>query len=289
MKKILAFLLSACLITVSMAACSGSNSNNEADASSDSSASSQESSEDASSEDASSGDESSKETASFTTVEEGKLIMATNATFPPYEYYDGDAVVGIDAEIAQKIAEKLGLELVINDMEFNSIITSVNQGKADMGMAGMTVDETRLKSVNFTDTYAKGVQVVIVQENSGITTLDDLAGKKIGVQLNTTGDSYATEDFGKDNVQQFNKATDTVLALKQGKVDAVIIDKAPAEVFVEQNEGLTLLDSTYADEDYAICIKKGNDDLQDAVNQALNELIEDGTVQAIIDKYIPSK
>lgn len=288
MKKILAFLLSACLITVSMAACSGSNSNNEAGASSDSSASSQESSQE-SSEDASSGDESSKETASFTTVEEGKLIMATNATFPPYEYYDGDAVVGIDAEIAQKIAEKLGLELVINDMEFNSIITSVNQGKADMGMAGMTVDETRLKSVNFTDTYAKGVQVVIVQENSGITTLDDLAGKKIGVQLNTTGDSYATEDFGKDNVQQFNKATDTVLALKQGKVDAVIIDKAPAEVFVEQNEGLTLLDSTYADEDYAICIKKGNDDLQDAVNQALNELIADGTVQAIIDKYIPSK
>ena len=284
MKKILAFLLSACLITVSMAACSGSNSNDEADVSSDASTSSQESSDESSS-----GDESSKETASFTTVEEGKLIMATNATFPPYEYYDGDAVVGIDAEIAQKIAEKLGLELVISDMEFNSIITSVNQGKADMGMAGMTVTPDRLKNVNFTDTYAKGVQVVIVQENSDIKTLDDLTGKKIGVQLNTTGDIYATDEFGKDNVQQFNKATDTVLALKQGKVDAVIIDKAPAEVFVEQNEGLTLLDSSYADEDYAICIKKGNDALQDAVNQALSELIEDGTVQAIIDKYIPSK
>lgn len=284
MKKILAFLLSACLITVSMAACSGSNSNDEAGVSSDASASSQESSDESSS-----GDESSKETASFTTVEEGKLIMATNATFPPYEYYDGDAIVGIDAEIAQKIAEKLGLELVISDMEFNSIITSVNQGKADMGMAGMTVTPDRLKNVNFTDTYAKGVQVVIVQENSDIKTLDDLTGKKIGVQLNTTGDIYATDEFGKDNVQQFNKATDTVLALKQGKVDAVIIDKAPAEVFVEQNEGLTLLDSSYADEDYAICIKKGNDALQDAVNQALNELIADGTVQAIIDKYIPSK
>ena len=200
MKKILAFLLSACLITVSMAACSGSNSNDEADAS----ASSQESSEESSSE-----DESSKETASFTTVEEGKLIMATNATFPPYEYYDGDAIVGIDAEIAQKIAEKLGLELVISDMEFNSIITSVNQGKADMGMAGMTVTPDRLKNVNFTDTYAKGVQVVIVQENSDIKTLDDLTGKKIGVQLNTTGDIYATDEFGKDNVHQFNKATDT--------------------------------------------------------------------------------
>ena len=284
MKKILAFLLSACLITVSMAACSGSNSNDEADVSSDASASSQESSDESSS-----GDESSKETASFTTVEEGKLIMATNATFPPYEYYDGDAIVGIDAEIAQKIAEKLGLELVISDMEFNSIITSVNQGKADMGMAGMTVTPDRLKNVNFTDTYAKGVQVVIVQENSDIKTLDDLTGKKIGVQLNTTGDIYATDEFGKDNVQQFNKATYTVLALKQGKVDAVIIDKAPAEVFIEQNEGLTLLDSSYADEDYAICLKKGNDALQDAVNQALSELIEDGTVQAIIDKYIPSK
>ena len=284
MKKILAFLLSACLITVSMAACSGSNSNDEADVSSDASASSQESSDESSSE-----DESSKETASFTTVEEGKLIMATNATFPPYEYYDGDAIVGIDAEIAQKIAEKLGLELVISDMEFNSIITSVNQGKADMGMAGMTVTPDRLKNVNFTDTYAKGVQVVIVQENSDIKTLDDLTGKKIGVQLNTTGDIYATDEFGKDNVQQFNKATDTVLALKQSKVDAVIIDKAPAEVFIEQNEGLTLLDSSYADEDYAICLKKGNDALQDAVNQALSELIEDGTVQAIIDKYIPSK
>ena len=222
-------------------------------------------------------------------MEEGKLIMATNATFPPYEYYDGDAIVGIDAEIAQKIAEKLGLELVISDMEFNSIITSVNQGKADMGMAGMTVTPDRLKNVNFTDTYAKGVQVVIVQENSDIKTLDDLTGKKIGVQLNTTGDIYATDEFGKDNVQQFNKATDTVLALKQSKVDAVIIDKAPAEVFIEQNEGLTLLDSSYADEDYAICLKKGNDALQDAVNQALSELIEDGTVQAIIDKYIPSK
>ena len=284
MKKILAFLLSACLITVSMAACSGSNSNDEADVSSDASTSSQESSDESSS-----GDESSKETASFTTVEEGKLIMATNATFPPYEYYDGDAIVGLDAEIAQKIAEKLGLELVISDMEFNSIITSVNQGKADMGMAGMTVTPDRLKNVNFTDTYAKGVQVVIVQENSDIKTLDDLTGKKIGVQLNTTGDIYATDEFGKDNVQQFNKATDTVLALKQSKVDAVIIDKAPAEVFIEQNEGLTLLDSSYADEDYAICLKKGNDALQDAVNQALSELIEDGTVQAIIDKYIPSK
>ena len=274
MKKIFALLCAACMLTASLSACS--------QASSESSTASNTASD-------TNKDDSTQETASVTTVTEGKLTMATNATFPPYEYYDGNDVVGIDAEIAAKIAEKLGLELEIQDMEFNSIITSVNQGKADMGMAGMTVSEDRLKNVDFSDSYAKGVQVVIVKEDSDIKTIDDLAGKKIGVQLNTTGDIYATEDFGKDNVQQFNKATDTVLALTQGKVDALIIDKAPAEVFVEQNEGLTLLDSSYADEDYAICFKKGNTELQKEVNDALNELIEDGTVQAIIDKYIPAE
>lgn len=279
MKKIFALLCAACMLTASLSACS--------QASSESSTASHSSSDTSASDSGS--DESSEETASFTTVTEGKLTMATNATFPPYEYYDGNDIVGIDAEIAEKIAEKLGLELEIQDMEFNSIITSVNQGKADMGMAGMTVSEDRLKNVDFSDSYAKGVQVVIVKEDGGIKSLDDLAGKKIGVQLNTTGDIYATDEFGKDNVQQFNKATDTVLALTQGKVDAVIIDKAPAEVFVQQNEGLTLLDSSYADEDYAICFKKGNTELQKAVNDALNELIEDGTVQAIIDKYIPAE
>lgn len=274
MKKIFALLCAACMLTASLSACS--------QASSESSTASNTASD-------TNKDDSTQETASVTTVTEGKLTMATNATFPPYEYYDGNDVVGIDAEIAAKIAEKLGLELEIQDMEFNSIITSVNQGKADMGMAGMTVSEDRLKNVDFSDSYAKGVQVVIVKEDSDIKTIDDLAGKKIGVQLNTTGDIYATDEFGKDNVQQFNKATDTVLALTQGKVDAVIIDKAPAEVFVQQNEGLTLLDSSYADEDYAICFKKGNTELQKAVNDALNELIEDGTVQAIIDKYIPAE
>lgn len=274
MKKIFALLCAACMLTASLSACS--------QASSESSTASNTASD-------TNKDDSTQETASVTTVTEGKLTMATNATFPPYEYYDGNNIVGIDAEIAEKIAEKLGLELEIQDMEFNSIITSVNQGKADMGMAGMTVSEDRLKNVDFSDSYAKGVQVVIVKEDSDIKSIDDLTGKKIGVQLNTTGDIYATDDFGKDNVQQFNKATDTVLALTQGKVDAVIIDKAPAEVFVQQNEGLTLLDSSYADEDYAICFKKGNTELQKAVNDALNELIEDGTVQAIIDKYIPAE
>ena len=219
-------------------------------------------------------------------TEKETLVMATNATFPPYEYYDGDEIVGIDAEIAKAIADKLGMELRIDDMEFNSIITAVNSGQADIGMAGMTIIEDRKQSVDFSDSYATGVQVVIVTQDSPIQTVDDLAGKKIGVQLTTTGDIYATDEFGKDYVVQFNKGADAVLALKNGQVDAVIIDNQPAKAFVEQNEGLKILETEYANEDYCIAFKKGNDELREKVNNALNELIADGTVQDIIDKYI---
>ena len=221
--------------------------------------------------------------------EKDKLIMCTNATFPPYEYYDGEDIIGIDAEIAQKIADKLDMELVIEDMEFNSIISYVNSNDNAFGMAGMTVTEDRKKSVDFTTSYAKGIQSVIVAENSDIKTIDDLAGKKIGVQLTTTGDIYATDDFGKEYVVEYNKATDCVLGLKNGDVDAVIIDNAPAQVFVEENEGLKLLDTEYANEDYAIAVKKGNTELLDKLDKAINELIDDGTVQMIVDKYSPSK
>ena len=219
-------------------------------------------------------------------TEKETLVMATNATFPPYEYYDGDEIVGIDAEIAKAIADKLGMELRIDDMEFNSIITAVNSGQADIGMAGMTITEDRKQSVDFSDSYATGVQVVIVTQDSPIQTVDDLAGKKIGVQLTTTGDIYATDEFGKDYVVQFNKGADAVLALKNGQVDAVIIDNQPAKAFVDQNEGLKILETEYANEDYCIAFKKGNDELREKVNNALNELIADGTVQDIIDKYI---
>lgn len=219
-------------------------------------------------------------------TEKETLVMATNATFPPYEYYDGDEIVGIDAEIAKAIADKLGMELRIDDMEFNSIITAVNSGQADIGMAGMTITEDRKQSVDFSDSYATGVQVVIVTQDSPIQTVDDLAGKKIGVQLTTTGDIYATDEFGKDYVVQFNKGADAVLALKNGQVDAVIIDNQPAKAFVEQNEGLKILETEYANEDYCIAFKKGNDELREKVNNALNELIADGTVQDIINKYI---
>lgn len=225
------------------------------------------------------------------TVTEGTLTMATNAYFPPYEYYEGSEIVGIDAEIAQAVADKLGLELKIEDMEFDSIITAVQTGKADMGLAGMTVTEERKQSVNFSDTYATGIQSVIVKEDSAIKTLDDLQGKKIGVQLSTTGDIYASAEpedggFGKDNVEQFNKGADAINALVAGKLDAVIIDNQPAISFVKSNEGLTLLDTEYVQEEYAACISKDNEELLTKVNEALAELKEDGTIQSILDKYI---
>ncbi len=223
------------------------------------------------------------------TVNEGVLTMATNAYFPPYEFYDGDKIVGIDAEIAAAIAEKLGLELKIEDMEFDSIITAVQAGKADMGLAGMTVTEDRLKSIDFSDSYATGVQVVIVKEGSDIATVDDLAGKKIGVQLATTGDIYACDDFGTDNVEEYNKGSDAVMALLSGKVDAVIIDNESAKSFVAANDGLVILDTEYVTEDYAAAISKDNPGLTAAVNAALADLKADGTLQAIIDKYIPAE
>ena len=219
-------------------------------------------------------------------VKEGTLTMATNAYFPPYEYYDGQDIIGIDVDIAKAIADKMGLELKVEDMEFDSIITAVSTGKADLGLAGMTVTPDRQKNVDFSDSYATGIQSVIVKEDSTITKIDDLQGKKIGVQLSTTGDIYATDDFGKDSVVQYNKGNDAVMALTQGQVDAVIIDNEPAKSYVEANKGLKILDTEYATENYAACISKDNAGLTKAVNKALAELKADGTLQKIVDKYI---
>ncbi len=232
---------------------------------------------------------------SLKTAVAGKLTMATNAAFPPYEYLEGGKIVGIDAEIAQAIADKLGLQLQIDDIEFDSIIESVKSGKADIGLAGMTVTDERKEEVDFTVSYATGVQVVIVTEDSAITTVDDLfvegANYTIGAQRNTTGDLYATwdlEDEGLATVERYSKGADAVQALKTGKVDCVIIDNEPAKAFVESVDGLKILDTEYALEDYAAAMSKDNKELFDAVNKALQELIADGTVKGIIDKYIPA-
>ena len=231
----------------------------------------------------------SKDTNETTTEAKETLVMATNAEFPPYEYHEGDAVVGIDAEIAQAIADKLGMELKIEDVAFDSIIPGVQAKKYDMGMAGMTVTDERLESVNFSTSYAKGVQVVIVKEDSDIASVDDVAGKKIGVQTSTTGDIYASDDFGEENVTKYDNGAVAVQALVSGKVDCVIIDNEPAKSYVAANEGLKILETAYVEEDYAICFNKENTDLMDKVNAALEELIADGTVQTIVDKYISAE
>lgn len=223
-----------------------------------------------------------------------KLTMATNASFPPYEYKeDGETIIGIDAEIAQAIADKLNMELEIVDIDFGAIIAGVQSGKYSMGMAGMTVTEERLQSVDFSSTYATGVQVIIVKEGSAIKSFDDIAAGeyKVGVQLSTTGDIYASEDLAdtKSEVVEYETGNDAVTALVSGKVDAVIIDNEPAKAYVAANEGLTILDTNYVTEDYAICFAKNNTELKDKVNGALEALIADGTVKKIIDKYITAK
>jgi len=229
------------------------------------------------------------QTTEAATVVEGVLTMGTNAQFPPYEFYDGDTIVGIDAEIAQAVAEKLGLKLEITDMDFGSIITSVQSGKVDVGIAGMTVNEERLQNVNFSTSYATGVQVIIVAEDSEIAGPDDLEGKLIGVQENTTGHIYCADDFGEENVIAYTNGATAVQALLQGKVDCVVIDNEPAKNFVVANEGLKILDTEYVTEDYAIAISKDNEELLNAVDSALKELIADGTVQSILDKYISAE
>ena len=218
----------------------------------------------------------------------GTLIMATNAYFEPYEYYEGENVVGIDVEIATAIAEKLGMTLEVEDMEFDSIIAAVNSGKAHIGAAGMTVTEDRLQNVDFTDPYTTATQVIIVQEGSEIAGADDLSGKKIGVQLGTTGDIYASDVEGA-TIEQYNKGMDAVQALANGIIDAVIIDNEPAKQFVNKAEGLKILDEEFVIEEYAIAIAKGNEELLDDVNKALDAIIADGTIKGIIDKYITAE
>lgn len=248
--------------------------------------------------------------------EDNVLVMATNAAFPPYEYIEGDKFVGIDVEIAQAIADKLGMELQIEDVEFGSIIGGVVEGKYDMGMAGMTVTEERKQSVNFSDTYATGIQVIIVKDGSSITSLDDIfefnadgdpvalknPDLKVGVQQDTTGDIYSSSDISgwgfcdveedgtvtTDRVVRYKTGADAVEALKTDKVNMVIIDNEPAKSFVAANEGIHILegDNEYAVEDYAICIAKENTELLDKINKALDELKKDGTIDKIVSKYI---
>ncbi|WP_270460244.1 basic amino acid ABC transporter substrate-binding protein [Gemmiger formicilis] len=277
MKKLTALMLSSAMM-LSLAACGGSASTETV------------SSEAASSEAVSTEEAASADAAALTTVNAGKLTMSTNAAFPPYEMTtDTGDFEGIDIEVAGAIAKKLGLELQVDDMDFDAALLAAQNGKSDMVMAGVTVTDERLKVMDFSDTYAEGIQSIIVPEDSDIATADDLSGKTIGTQRGTTGYLYCTDDFGEENVIAYDNGLTAVQALNNGQVDAVVIDNAPAQEFVAANPGLKILDTAYAQEDYAIGVAKGNTQLLDAINGALEELQDDGTLQAIVDKYITAE
>ena len=286
MKKALSLMTAAALV-LSLAACGSTASS----AASSEAASSETASSDAASSDAASSEAASEtETAELSTVEPGKLIMSTNAAFPPYEMTtDSGEFEGIDIETAQAIADKLGLELQIDDMDFDAALLAVQQGKSDMVMAGVTVTDERQNVMDFTDSYATGIQSIIVKEDSDIASVDDLAGKKIGTQRGTTGYLYCSDDFGDENVVAYDDGLTAVQMLNNGQVDCVVIDNAPAKEFIAANPGLKLLDTAYVEESYAIGIGKGNTELKDAINTALEELKADGTLQAIVDKYITAE
>ena len=305
MKKIASLLAAVMLLTATLAGCgnSGSGSSTTDTSSASSTASQSSTAEDSS---AAEGETSSEASATeagdygeFTTIEEGKLIMATNAQFPPYEMvadgegFNGTGFEGIDVEIASAIADKLGLELQIDDMEFDSALLAVQNNTADVMLAGLSYSEERDEVVDFTDSYATGVQVVIVKEGSDVT-MDNLGEKMIGTQRGTTGYIYASDTpenggYGEDHVLAYDNGATAVQALMNDQIDAVIIDEAPAKEFVAANEGLTILPGNWVEEQYCAAVDEGNTALQNAINTALNELMDDGTVDEIIAKYISAE
>ena len=305
MKKIASLLAAVMLLTATLAGCgnSGSGSSTTDTSSASSTASQSSTAEDSSAAEGETSTEASATEAGdygeFTTIEEGKLIMATNAQFPPYELvsdgegFNGTGFEGIDVEIASAIADKLGLELQIDDMEFDSALLAVQNNTADVMLAGLSYSEERDEVVDFTDSYATGVQVVIVKEGSDVT-MDNLGEKMIGTQRGTTGYIYASDTpenggYGEDHVLAYDNGATAVQALMNGQIDAVIIDEAPAKEFVAANEGLTILPGNWVEEQYCAAVDEGNTALQNAINTALNELMDDGTVDEIIAKYISAE
>ena len=293
MKKF-AMLLMALTLALCLAACGGTTSAPQNDAAESNAAEESAQVPEETTDDAQASEESAEapddahnaEPAGLTTVVPGKLTMTTNAAFPPYEMTTDDGgFEGIDVEIAGLLAEKLGLELQIDNMAFNAALQAVQSGKSDMVMAGVTVTEDRLNVMDFSDSYSTGVQVIIVPDGSDVT-LENLGEHMIGTQMATTGYQYCSDDYGEDHVTAYDNGITAVQALLNGQVDCVVIDNEPAKALVAQNPGLQILDTEYIIEDYAIGMSKNNPALLEAVNNALAELKAEGKVQEIVDKYI---
>lgn len=287
MKKLLAILLALSMCFALLTGCGSSS--DAAEQPAEEPAAEEPAAEEPAEESAEDAEAADGDAAALTTVTEGVLTMSTNAAFPPYEMTTDDGgFEGIDVELAGAIAEKLGLELQIDDMDFDSALLAVQQGKSDIVMAGVSVTDDRLMVMDFSNSYATGVQVVIVKEGSDVT-IDNLGDHTIGTQRATTGNIYCTDDYGEDHVVAYDNGITAVQALMNSQVDCVVIDSAPAQEFVAANPGLTILDTEYVSEEYAIGMNKGNTALVEAVNQALAELKADGTIQSIVDKYITAE
>ena len=292
MKKLFSLILALAMV-LTLVACGGSGNNGGAASNGQNAGDSQNTGDTQNAGDAQDAAGSGDVDVSSLVVESGKLHMSTNASFPPYEMVANDgSFEGIDVEIATLIAEKMGLDLVVDDMDFTAALEAVQNGKSDIAMAGITVNEDRLANMDFTDSYATGIQVIIVPEDSPIQTVDDLSSVElIGTQDGTTGYTYCSDTpenggYGEDHVVAYENGSVAVQALLAGKVDCVVIDNEPAKAYVEANPGLKILDTEFTNEDYAIAVKKGNADMLNQLNSILKELTDDGSIQAIIDKYI---
>ena len=220
----------------------------------------------------------------------GVLKVAVFSDKAPFGYIDKDGKnAGYDIVFAERFAKDLGVKVKYTSVDPAARVDVLTSNKVDITLANFTVTDERKNVMDFSDSYATGIQSIIVPEGSDITSPDDLAGKKIGTQRGTTGYIYCSDDFGDDAVVAYDDGLTAVQALNNGQVDAVVIDNAPAKEFVAANPGLVLLDTSYAEEDYAIGMAKGNTALEDAVNAALEELKADGTLQSIVDKYITAE
>jgi len=221
------------------------------------------------------------------------LVMGTNAEFPPFEFVDGGEIKGIDVDFAKAICKELGYELVIENLDFDTLLNALDSKKVDFVAAGMTVTPDREEQANFTITYYKAKQVLIVKEDSNIQSIEDLVGKRIGVQSGTTGQYIAEDEIegAKDNdlITGYSAGSLAVKAVENGQIDAVIIDNLPAQEFVKKNEGLKIVDGLFEDEEYAMAFNKKDEELLKKFNEAMQKLIDDGTLQEIVDKYMLEK
>ena len=217
--------------------------------------------------------------------DDNKLILATEAGFAPYEYYQDGEIVGVDIDIAREIAASLGKELVIKDVSFDFIINEIKSGKSDIGAAGMSITKERLEEVDFSVEYAVSNQVVIVPMDSKITSIDQISNQKIAVQLGTVADSYVNENYKDATVIRQKKYLSMVEDLKAGKVDLIIMDLLPASELVKSNDGLKILDEYLFTDKYGMAIKKGNKELLDKVNDVLTRLMSEGKIEEYTIKH----